>query len=461
MSTATAASSPLLRSLHRSHGFEPMRVEGRLPRDLVGTLYRAGPGLFERFGVQVAHPFETDGAISAVRFDGAGGAQGAARIVESAGYHEEGNAGRFLYNSSASWLDRLRAVRRGRSKSTGNTSVWLHQDRLFALMEGGLPQEMDLDTLDTLDETDFGGVIPAAFSAHPHRVASLKTTFNFGLRYGRRMEIDLFSLPDQGRPSRIGTVTAPWMSMVHDFMATERHLLLFLGPVRINVLRSIFGGGDISKMLEWKPELGSRLIVVPLDAPDKPRTFELDPFWVWHFANAFEDGSGPSVDMCRIPRFDIGDVGQIESIGSESILTRLHVDLQSGKVTESKLFDVSCEFPQVHPGVHGARHRVAFVQSERREGERSIQGVSRVDLETGTRAEWAAPEGHIPSEPVFVPRSEVEGDGWILDLLYDRQSDHSWLAVLDGQRLEEGPVATAHFDQPIPVTFHGAFQAGR
>ena len=151
--SAETSVSPLLRSLARPHGFDALRVEGRLPETLRGTLYRAGPGLFERFGQRLTHAFETDGAITAVRLDGRG-AQGAARIVESAGYRTEEAAGRFLYNSAASWLDRMRAMRSGSSKSTGNTSTFLWQDRLYALMEGGLPPEMDLATLDTLEATD-------------------------------------------------------------------------------------------------------------------------------------------------------------------------------------------------------------------------------------------------------------------------------------------------------------------
>ncbi|WP_229908202.1 carotenoid oxygenase family protein [Comamonas sp. JC664] len=35
------------------------------------------------------------------------------------------------------------------------------------------------------------------------------------------------------------------------------------------------------------------------------------------------------------------------------------------------------------------------------------------------------------------------------------------MAVLDGQRLEDGPLATVHFDHAIPATFHGAFAAER
>ena len=47
----------------REHGFELLRVEGDLPRELAGTLYRTGPGLFGSFGRSYAHLVEGDGAI--------------------------------------------------------------------------------------------------------------------------------------------------------------------------------------------------------------------------------------------------------------------------------------------------------------------------------------------------------------------------------------------------------------
>ena len=451
------AVSPLLRSLSRPHGFEPLRVEGRLPESLRGTLFRAGPGLFERFGTRLSHPFEADGAVTAVRFDGRG-AQGASRIVESAGYHEEAAAGRWLYTSSASWLDKMRVAMRRGSKTTGNTSVFLWQERLFALMEGGPLQELDPATLDTLAATDLG-VVSEAFSAHPHRVASLRTTFNFGVRYGRNMNIDLYALPDEGAPSKLGSVEAPWQSMVHDFMATDRHLLLFVGPVRLNLFRAALRLGDLPQLFQWRPELGSRLIVVPLDAVHSPRTFELDPFWVWHFANAFEGAEGPCVDFCRYSEFSLGEIGEIESTGALPVLTRLHLDLKSGTTRETPLFDVATEFPQVHPLRHGARYGTLFAQTERRGAGRVSSGVTRIDVERGGGSEWALPAGHVPSEPVLVPRGEAEDDVFVLDLVYDEKSEHSYVAVLDGQHLEDGPLATVHFDHAIPATFHGGFSA--
>src|SRR3954447_25322389 len=83
-----------LRDLPREHGFEPLTIEGRLPEGLRGTLYRNGPGLFSTFGRRYAHWFDGDGTVSAVRFDGAGGAAGAVRVVQGPGLREEQRRGR-------------------------------------------------------------------------------------------------------------------------------------------------------------------------------------------------------------------------------------------------------------------------------------------------------------------------------------------------------------------------------
>ena len=47
------------------------RIEGRLPAELRGTLYRNGPAVHERFGLRYRHWFDGDGMVQAFRFDGA------------------------------------------------------------------------------------------------------------------------------------------------------------------------------------------------------------------------------------------------------------------------------------------------------------------------------------------------------------------------------------------------------
>jgi all-trans-8'-apo-beta-carotenal 15,15'-oxygenase len=82
----------------------------------------------------------------------------------------------------------------------------------------------------------------------------------------------------------------------------------------------------------------------------------------------------------------------------------------------------------------------------------------RLDLARGTKVAVALGDDAYPSEPVIVPRGGAEDDGWILTLVYDPQAHASGVAILDGQRLEAGPVARAWFDHHVPPTFHGVWR---
>ena len=112
----------LFRDVPREHGFEPLRVEGAVPRELAGTLYRTGPGLFGSYGRSYHHLFESDGAVSGVRFAD-GRAAGALRVVESQGLAEERAAGRPLYGSAAPRLRRIANTLGARVKNLANTNV--------------------------------------------------------------------------------------------------------------------------------------------------------------------------------------------------------------------------------------------------------------------------------------------------------------------------------------------------
>lgn len=440
-------------SIRREHGFEELVVDGKIPSTLKGTLYRTGPGLLERFGRPVAHPFDADGAITAVKF--ADKAYGASQVIKSPEYWEEEQQGRFLYNTSASHFQQLRNNLTQHNKSTGNTNVMAWQNTLYALMEASKPIEIDPATLATKAVTDLGGSIRRAFSAHPHRVDALKTTFNFGIR-GRY--IDLYALPDAGKARRIGTITAPWMGMIHDFIATEKHLIFFIGPAKLVLWRVLSGVGGLSNYFKWEPDSGMEIIVVPLANPSKPSRFTVDAFWVWHFVNAYEDNGEVVVDAIR--HDDFGAFSAPSSAGpeqSEPALCRFRIHPQHARMTHEVLWKTPCEFPSVHPNVSGGQHRYIWLQTFKDVAGIGA-GVARFDTHTRQLSRWIAPQDHLDCEPIFVPDGTASEDsGWILQLIQDTSVEKSYLAVIDAQRLEDGPVARIWFRQAIPMTFHGTF----
>ncbi len=101
----------------------------------------------------------------------------------------------------------------------------------------------------------------------------------------------------------MGTVRLSGATMIHDFIATDRHLVFFAPPLRLKIFKMLLGFGSFGENLEWKPELGTEVVVVPIDAPDQVIRFTTDAFYQWHFANAFEREGRLVVDLVEYPDF--------------------------------------------------------------------------------------------------------------------------------------------------------------
>ena len=72
------------------------QVEGTIPAELQGTLYRNGPGLLDVNGQPIKHPFDGDGMICSVTFQ-AGRAYFQNRFVRTEGFVAEQRAGKPVY----------------------------------------------------------------------------------------------------------------------------------------------------------------------------------------------------------------------------------------------------------------------------------------------------------------------------------------------------------------------------
>ena len=392
----------------------------------------------------------------------------------TAGLVEERAAGRILYGLAAPWPRRVANVLRNRQKNTANTNVILWQGRLFALMEAARPTELDPRDLSMLGETDLGGAVVSCFSAHPHRVEARRALYNFGLEYGRRTKLHLYELPDVGRARHLGAVELPGPPMLHDFIATETHLVFFVSPVRVSVPRMLLQLGSFEELFRWRPELGTEVICVPIDRPGEPVRFTTESFYQWHFANAFSRGGELVIDYVRFPDnrsfYDLGTIadGAAPAALDDGRLHRAVVDLRARTLRSEPILDRSCEFPTIAGTRGGAEHAATYLALD------DLGAIGK--LETGGRrlAAHELPGTQRASEPIFVPRpgASREDDGWVLAMCHDEPSiasrasspagspdarGRAFVAVYDAARLPDGPVARAWFDHHVPITFHGGF----
>jgi len=440
-------------SLSCEHGFEPLRVEGTFPATLRGTLVRNGPARFEAFGKRYSHPFEADGGLCALRLDG-DRVLGAHRLIQSAELDAERRAGKPLFGSLASAPRRLLNGLTWQVKNTANTSVMHWQGQLLAMMEASPPTAIDPLDLSTIGATDLAGVVPGAFSAHPHRVPARRATYNFGVRYGHASQLDLFELPDTGPGRRIATIPIGAV-MLHDFMATENHLIFLVAPVEVVTWRALLGFHDMRKLFRWRPDRGTEVIVVPIDDPGRTSRFRTDAFLQWHFGGGFEQGDEVAVDFARYPDFSTyaqlenGDVTQ----GGE--ITRAFINPRRETIRFERIAAAQGEFPHIDPRYAGQRNRVMWLTQDWA----NECALVRIDLDSGCEARHDFGSHERPSEALFVPRSPSapEGDGWLLALILDEAAGASYFGVYDALHLDEGPVARAWLRHHVPMTFHGTW----
>lgn len=443
-----------MKSIAREHGFLPMRVEGRIPSTLEGTLVRTGPGLYDRFGGRVGHSFEADGALSGVRIRG-GSAEGAVRLCRSAGMLAEERAGKPLFGPRANPLRRITNSLQRRTKNTGNTAVLAWQDRLFALVESSKPLEISPDDLSTRGETDLDGAITAAFSAHPHRVVPRRATYNFGLAYGRETSLVLYELPWEGRARTLFSLPLRTAVMLHDFAVGPRYAVFFVSPVEINIPRAVLGMASMGSILRWTPKHGTEVIVVPLDAPERVSRWTLPAFFQWHFAGVQERGHELAVHYVHYPDFSTFDQLAGRGVTQRGLLHEAVIDPIARTLKSAPVWDGASEFPVLDPRFEGCGYREVFLVS----ASNGDAALARLDLKTA-KARLATLASHeLASEVVFVPREPgaPEGDGFGLSLIYDERTDTSHLAIFDTARWEDGPVARCHFETHVPMTFHGTW----
>ncbi|MFI6521104.1 carotenoid oxygenase family protein [Spirillospora sp. NPDC050679] len=439
------------------------QVDGALPPELTGTLYRIGPGKWEAGGTPLHHLFDGDGMVSQFVFDGRS-VRHRNRYVRTRHFQAGLAAGGMRYRAVGT--QRPGGLRRNlfaRPGNTANTSVAYHADRLLALWEGGPPHRLDPDTLETLGTHDFDGRLGflGAFSAHPKWDPATGEMFNFGQRFVPRPALRCHRVDRRGRLHTLATVPMDGARWNHDFALTERHLVFVLDPVFFNVRKVLTG--PLLGALEHRPRKATRFVLVPRSG-GRARVVEHEATVHFHLANAYEDGGDTVVDLVLFDDWDELTAGLYDLAGGfpQSRLVRYRIG-PSGRVEEQELTPRTGEFPQIDQRLATRRHRYTYL-SGRAAPERagladSFTDLLKIDHDTGRTAAHPLGPGHVLGEPIFVPRAAgaAEDDGWLLALDYDVAEHRSRLLVLDARDAERDPVATVHLNGHVPFGFHGTF----
>ncbi|MBD2579016.1 carotenoid oxygenase family protein [Oscillatoria sp. FACHB-1406] len=464
-------------SITRESAYWVDEIEGEIPPELCGTLFRNGPGLFEIGGVPIKHPFDGDGMVCAIAFQD-GRAHFRNRFVRTEAFLAEQKAGKMLYRGvfgtqkPGGWLKNAFDLR---LKNIANTNVIHWGGKLLALWEAAQPYRLNPDTLETEGLDDLDGLLKPgdSFSAHPRVDPACEMDrgapclVNFAIKTGLSSTISLYEIDPSGQLLRQQQRVIPGFAFVHDFAITPHYCIFFQNPVAFNPIPFLLGLRGAGECLNFQSDKPTRIIIVPRTSPSEPiKVLEAKAGFIFHHANAFElEGNRICIDSIAYASLSQVDPElSYKEVNFDALapgqLWRFTLDLEAETVDRELIDARCCEFPTLNPACVGRNARYLYIGTGHHPTDNApLQGVLKLDLATRERQLWsAAPRGFV-SEPIFVPKPEAgaEDDGWLLVPVIDASAQRSDLVILEAGNLSE--IARLHLRDRIPYGLHGSWSS--
>ena len=446
-------------------------VEGEIPADLSGSLYRAGPN--QRFSPRGDyHLFMGDGMVHAFHIKN-GKVDYNNRWVRTAKWKHEDRAARALINPmnpfdcEPEYSDFVFTDKDG----TANTATVWHGGRLLIMEEGHPPYELDPDTLESIGSWNFRGKLNTAMTAHPKIDPDTGEMIFFAYMATGPFSADVMvhKVNAEGILTESIHVPTPYSSMVHDFVVTENYIVIPVMPITGSLERAMEGGPPFA----WEPDKGVHLGILPRHGgtSEDIRWVEMDICFTFHFMNGFDKDGVITVDGCQFEQAPLFPTPDGESSGkAQPFLTRWTMDMnqQEPRATFKRIDEFESEFPQCDPRNMGKAYRHGWyascdgeLRSPLVENDSYYNVVGHYDHETGAVDRYSCGQA-MTSEPIFVPATATskEGEGYLLSVVTSFETRTSSLYIFNALELAEGPLAKVHLSHRVPAGFHGGWRPG-
>jgi carotenoid cleavage dioxygenase-like enzyme len=345
-----------------------------------------------------------------------------------------------------------------------NTHVIFHGGRTLATVEAGpLPYELSYE-LDTVGPCDFGGTLPGGFAAHTkldHQTGELHAIAYFwAWDHVQHVVVD-----PAGTVTRTTDIPVSDGPMMHDFALTQKYVVLLDLPVTFS-LNAVSAGKELPYV--WNADHQARVGLLPRDGSAGVRWIEIEPCWVFHCLNAYDDGDRVVVDLCQYNQSF--DVSTLWAAHGPVTLDRWTIDPAAGNVTQLRLDDRGQEFPRVDDRIISRPHRYGYsaviaeiTRAITATGDFADDAFSnallRHDLANGTVQARQFGRDAAVGEAVFAPSSAdaAEDDGYVLAFAHNPERGASDLMILAAQDFTGDPVAIVHLPARVPLGFHGSW----
>lgn len=483
------------KTLSEEYTLDSVKVEGKIPAYIRGSLLRIGPAMFEDASGPFDHHFDGLGMWHRFHFSDEGVSY-RNRFAKSEAYKRYQASGKVEFSGFGTAChpdvrDRLmKEVIEGALPSV-NASVAFSKinGRMVAMTDGStIPMFFDGDTLETegllvwddsLQRVDCAGNAVKSWrmrltTAHSHMDPDTGDYINYFTQIGgKKPSYNLFRIRKgslQREPMAYIETDVP--AYMHAFSITENYIVMPESPLVIDT-EKLAAGVPVARAMYWV-DRGMRLHVIRKNDGLLVRTFEVDPIFVMHTLNAFEKNGEICMDLCAYSDkehvFDLfldpamrQPGGKFEGLRfpelrSHAKLTRYALPLNGGGARKELLSDETVELGTVdYRRVNGKPYRYGYLTGISKRDPGYYDQISRVDVQTLKTLTWSKP-GLYTGEPIFVanPLAQNPDEGALLSLVFDSNSERSFVQLLDAETLSE--IAQVRLPHHVPAGFHGVFR---
>ena len=444
-------------------------VEGRVPEWLEGALLRNGPALFEIGEQKLNHWFDGLAMLHAFRFSN-GRVSYANRFLHSSAYKVWKRKGVMKYSefgtdpdpdpcralfSGVSTLPLLGAI------PNANVSIEQLANRFQAHTEIPVPVRFNKRSLRSLG---VDGEVPNGRlgTAHPHHDPRTGERFSYELELVPPSGVRVIS-ERRGVRRELAFIPQARPGYLHSFALTRRYVAVFTQPWEFDLGRFFAPDrGPIATSFVWDGSQPSRIYLIDRKRGGLASTVELEPSFVFHHINAFDDGDRVVLDVCAHQDSGIVDAMYLKRMrrnGSrvpQAAARRLTVDPGRSRVEVRDLAEGNFELPRTdYATVNSRPYRYAYgvgVRHVRTSG--FIDRISKLDVKRGEQTHWHE-RGSFPGEPVFVrkPGRKGEDGGVLLSVVLDAAAARPICSSSTPATCPRSPAASV--PHHIPFGFHG------
>ena len=414
-----------------------LAVEGSIPPDLNGYYYRNGPNSWKG---PSRHFFFGDGMIHGVKLEDGNASWYRNRYVQTP----------FLYGESSNFKTAMDPA-----ANQSNVSVIYHGGKLLSLGEAGLPYVMDPEDLSTKEAYDYQGKLAGAMTAHPKIDPVSGELLFFGYN-AVKPYLTYYRVDASGKLVQKEVLETDGPALMHDFAITENYVIFMELPIVFSWMAMITGG---ALPFVWNDKAPCRIGVMPKTGSSKDlKWFDIDPAFVFHVMNAYEQGVNVVLDVAR---YDHLWVNGSSDFDYPARLSRYTLGMNSGASSLQEIGPQRMEFPQINRGLTGRSYRYGYslgviVVGTGDNRHESIGSILKHDLQTGELQSFEVGDGAIPGEPFFVPSTTPgnEDDGYVLSYVYSPQTHNTSLWIMDAHNLSN-VLAKVQLNARVPQGFHG------